>query len=127
MTQGSFVRRVSGLAGVGCLAGVAFATLSPIELRPHVASIGIEHVGAFFVLAILLGIAHPRHLVAVGVCLVVAAMGLELAQHLVPGRHGRIVDLVLKLMGTGMGLAAATLLHHAARRRGSRREGNLST
>ncbi|WP_082490880.1 hypothetical protein [Aureimonas sp. Leaf454] len=93
--------------GILCLAGIAFATLSPIGLRPHIAGLQIEHVGAFCVAGLLLGLAYPRHLLAVGLGLVVCAVALEGAQHLVPGRHGRMIDLAMKMAGSGLGIAFA--------------------
>jgi VanZ family protein len=97
-------------AALACLAGIAFATLSPIDLRPQVADIKIEHVGAFLVLGILFGLAYPRHLLVIGACLLIVAVGLEAAQHLVPGRHGRVPDLVQKVVGSGIGLSIAATL-----------------
>jgi hypothetical protein len=116
MTLLPLLRRAALLVGLACLAGIAFATLSPIDLRPHVARMGVEHVGAFFVLALFLGIARPRRLAVVGLCLLVAAAGLEIAQHLVPGRHGRMVDFLMKAAGGGLGLAASAIVDHWLRR-----------
>ena len=47
------------------LAFIAFATLSPIGLRPQVGGPGFEHLAAFAVTGLLFGLAYPRSLVPV--------------------------------------------------------------
>jgi hypothetical protein len=52
-------QRILALAAWCCLAFIAFATLSPIGLRPRAASVGYEHVAAFAVAGLLFGLAYP--------------------------------------------------------------------
>jgi hypothetical protein len=91
------------------LALIAFATLSPIGLRPHFAGVGIERFGAFAAVGLLFGLAYPRHLWLVLTLVCGTAVGLEVLQHLTPDRHGQVRDALIKLAGgvTGVGLSLA--------------------
>lgn len=89
------------------LAFIAYATLSPIGLRPHVGGPGFEHLAAFAVTGLLFGLAYPRALVPVIVLVLCSACILEVLQLFVPGRHARVSDLVVKLAGGGIGIIAA--------------------
>lgn len=89
------------------LLAIAFATLSPIGLRPHVGDVSGERFLAFAAVALLFGVAYPRHLWLVTFMVGGVAVGLEVLQHLTPDRHGRIPDALVKLAGgcAGAGLA----------------------
>jgi len=95
------------------LAFIAYATLSPIQDRPTLAtSTGFEHLAAFAVLGGLFCLAYPRQIVLV--CLVVlgSAVLLEFAQLLTPDRHGRVQDAIEKIAGGAVGiLAGRTVLY----------------
>ena len=109
MREIEFVRIAAGAAAWGSLAFVAFVTLSPLELRPVVGGLGFEHIGAFAIVGMLFGIAYPKKMPTIMIVIAVAAISLEAAQHLVPGRHGRAVDLIAKLFGGGIGVATAAV------------------
>lgn len=89
------------------LLAIAFATLSPIGLRPHVGDVSGERFIAFAAVGLLFGLAYPRHLWLVTLMVGGIAVGFEVLQHLTPDRHGRIPDALVKLAGalTGTGLA----------------------
>jgi hypothetical protein len=100
-------------AAWACLALIVFATLSPIAARPSIAgglSPMVERFGAYAVFGLLLCSAYPRRLTFV--CLVVfgSAVALELLQSLIPGRHARALDAIVKLSGGSAGIASAVLL-----------------
>lgn len=101
------LQQLAGWAGLAALAFVAFATLSPIALRPKLARIGIEHFGAFAVIGFLFALAFPRHVAVVALILIGAAALLEAGQLLVPGRHGRAADAAVKIGGAVAGIALA--------------------
>ena len=83
---------------------MAIFTLSPIELRPQTpAPADLERVAAFAVVGAAFAIAYPKHRLAVLVLVLAVAVGLELAQHLTPGRHGRIHDVLVKAFGAALG------------------------
>ena len=89
------------------LAFVAFATLSPIELRPTT-ELGPswEHLAAFAVIAAFPTLAFPKRVWQILVVVVLAAILLEVAQLYVPGRHARWIDGATKIFGSLTGVAA---------------------
>ncbi|WP_152045250.1 VanZ family protein [Aureimonas psammosilenae] len=113
------VRTVRIAALIGAASGlgfVAYVTLSPIEQRPVIAGIGIEHVAAFGVIGGLFGLAFPRRVLPSFLFVIACAACLEAAQHLVPGRHGRWVDLGMKALGSCLGFGGAMIVNAVARR-----------
>ena len=93
------------------LAGLIFATLSPINLRPISPlptqlerSIALAIVGCAFALA------YPRNLPIVVAVVLGSTVLLELLQLFAPSRHGRVIDVAVKLFGASFGIAAGTLL-----------------
>jgi hypothetical protein len=88
---------------LAALAAIAYATLCPIGMRPHLASADEERFGAYFVLGFLLALAAPRRRWAVTLLVVAVAIGLEAGQLLIPGRDGRVWDAFVKAVGGGLG------------------------
>ena len=87
------------------VAFIAFATLSPLGLRPHLTEDpGFERFAAFAAAGFLLGLSYPRRFLHVVIFLIVFAAGLEALQHLTPDRHGHLSDMSVKAAG---GLAGA--------------------
>jgi hypothetical protein len=68
-----------------------------------------ERFAAFAVIGVCLSLGYPKRRLAI--LLVVAGIigVLELAQHLVPSRHGRPPNGTIKMAGALLGLAAATI------------------
>jgi hypothetical protein len=97
------------------VAAIAFVTLCPIGLRPHLASADEERFGAYFVLGLLASQAAPRQSGLVLACLVLLALGLEAAQTLIPGRDARFVDACVKATGGVLG-AQLGFVSYAIRR-----------
>jgi VanZ family protein len=95
------------------LAFITFATLSSPGLRPHIAGAGFEHLVAFTVSGLLFGIAYPRHMIFVVAIVLVSAVLLESLQLVVPGRHGRLPDLLVKLAGGSIGVVASRFVKRA--------------
>ncbi len=95
------------VAGVSSLAFVAFATLSPIELRPTTElGLGWEHLIAFAVIAAFLTFASPKRIWQILVLVILVAILLEVAQLYVPGRHARWIDGATKIFGSLIGVTA---------------------
>lgn len=89
---------------------IAAMTVGPIGLRPHVAPLGIERGGAFFLLGLFLALAYPRRTwLAISVAVGGAAL-LEYLQRIVPGRHGQWDDLAVKAVGGLAGVILALTL-----------------
>jgi VanZ family protein len=108
------VARLVRIAAWSALAVIVLVTLGPISARPVfvATSAQAERLAAFGVLGLLFGLAYPGRWRIVLILLTGAAISLEALQLLMPGRHGRLPDLVAKLggglggMAIGQGLAA---------------------
>ena len=93
-------------AAWGLLIAIAIVTVGPIGFRPESgAPVQLDRAFACAGMGVAFVLAYPRHLWRVAIILVVGAVGLELAQHLTPGRHGRAIDAVAKICGGGFGMA----------------------
>lgn len=103
------------------LLAIAFATLSPIGLRPHVGDVSGERFIAFAMVGLLFGMAYPRHLWLVTLLVGGTAVGLEVLQHLTPDRHGRVPDALVKLAGALAGTGLAYILSGTMKRQSSSR------
>lgn len=104
------VKRIAGLLAWAVLALIAFSTLSPIGMRPHLGGlVHVERFGAFALLGFLFALVHPRRLWLVLVCVAAAAVGLEALQTLASGRHARVIDVAIKAAGGVAGVGAGWL------------------
>ena len=83
------------------------ATIGPFGPIPRVDFSHIARFGAFLVIGAVLMLAFPRRPWSVVVVLILAIATLEVAQSLVPGRHGRFDDFAVKASGTIIGAAVA--------------------
>ena len=102
---------------------IAFVTLSPIELRPETGlPPSVERLVAFAVLGALAMLAHPRRRLRWFWSLIAAAALLEAGQHLVSGRHGRIIDFDVKAVGTLLGCCAVLAVERFGRVFGTMRQ-----
>lgn len=98
------------------LTTIAFATLSPLSLRPELTDtepaiiVALEHVGAFGVLGLLFLLSYPGQ--TKPVCLVVfgSALVFELGQAFLPDRHPRLLDVLEKIVGGGAGILLGIVL-----------------
>ena len=95
------------VAAFSCMFFIAFVTLSPIGLRPIVAGLQTEHLLAFFVVGALFGMGFPRHFLSMAIIVIASALAMEALQNLVPGRHGRLLDVDVKIVGAIAGFACA--------------------
>lgn len=98
-------------AGWAVLAVIVWASLSPIESRPHSGfSVDLERELAFALLGAsfaLAGRARPLVLLAL---LIAFVAGLELLQNVVPTRHGRFDDFLVKGLGVAAGVALGAVV-----------------
>jgi VanZ family protein len=86
-------------------------TLAPIELRPTTAApVSLERFAAFAIIGAAFCFGYPKHRLSI-VMLLIGIVGLlEASQNLVPGRHGRLPDGLIKASGALLGAALATFL-----------------
>jgi hypothetical protein len=109
------VQRVSIIAGWLALAFIVFATLSPIDDRPVLASAQLEHFAAFAVLGLAFGVAYPRRVFLVATFILISAFGLEALQLLTADRHARLLDALVKAAGGVCGIGIGQLAQLALR------------
>ncbi|WP_026620961.1 putative membrane protein (plasmid) [Ensifer sp. WSM1721] len=105
------IKRAASVLAWLLLGLIAYSTLSPLAMRPHMGSwVQVERFGAFGLLGLLFAIAHPRRVLSVLSIVLAAAVGLELTQMLSADRHARLIDLAVKMAGAGCGVGAGWLL-----------------
>ena len=97
----------AAVLGVGA---IAFVTLCPIGLRPHLVSANLERFGAYLVLGVLVSRAAGRQALGATLVIMALAFGLEAAQRLAPGRHAHLADAVVKAFGGVSGVAGYQML-----------------
>ncbi len=106
--------KVSRWAAWLLVLAIALFTLVPIGLRPvSGAPVNLERFAAFALIGVCFGLGYPRHRFAILLVVIGIVGALELAQQLVPSRHGRLPDGILKAAGALLGLAAATISTHS--------------
>lgn len=93
------------VAGWLLFIAVVAVTVSPIGLRPHTAfGAGPERMAAFFLLGLLFGIGYDRHWLLTIALVIVIAFGVESLQWLIPSRHARFDDALVKAIGGVVGV-----------------------
>lgn len=102
-------RRASAIIAWSAAFLIVFATLSPIEARPHFAALdpNIERFLAFAFVTGALIMAYPRRRLSILFAIAAIALGLEFAQTFEPGRHGRLHDAAVKIVGCLSGFVLA--------------------
>jgi len=119
------IQRLSRIAGWLTLVFVIHATLSPIEDRPVVTGLQLEHFAAFALLGFAFAFGYRRRPLVVAVLIIGGAFGLEALQLLTPDRHARVLDAAVKalggLCGIGSGRIAPLLLAEINRAKASLR------
>ncbi len=95
-----------------CIPTIAILSLVPGEARPHTGFPGqIEHVLAYFLTALLLGV-HQRTLASVAIlalALCAYAGILETLQVWVPGRNAQLIDFAASSCGALSGVSLSTV------------------
>jgi VanZ family protein len=89
---------------------VAVFTISPIGFRPVTAApVSLERFAAFAAMGTMFCLGYPKHRLHILVLLIGIVGLLEVAQNLVPGRHGRLPDGMVKASGALLGVAFVML------------------
>jgi hypothetical protein len=93
------------------LLAIVVTTVSPIGLRPQLGyGAGPERAGAFLLFGFLFSLAYRRYWL-LSLCVVVAAAaGIEALQLITPDRHARLLDVLEKSAGGGVGALAGYLV-----------------
>jgi VanZ family protein len=112
---------VSRLAALLLLAIITFATLSPIQLRPHLGEANVERALAYVLLGLALALGFPSRVTQSVLFVCTVAGVLEFLQLYDPGRHARVADALVKaaagVAGIVLGRIVMALASRAAQRR----------
>jgi VanZ family protein len=103
------IQRISTIVGWLGLAFIVYVTLSPIEYRPVVANIQLEHFAAFALVGLAFALAYPNRVLLVVAIILGSAFGLEALQLLTPDRHARVIDALVKAAGGICGIGFGQL------------------
>ena len=98
------------IAGWLTLLVLAFFTLSPLDVRPEIATPQIERFAAFVLLGFAFALAYPRRLTLAFLIVVGSAASLETLQLLTPDRHARLIDAAIKMSGGICGIIIGWLM-----------------
>jgi VanZ family protein len=101
------------------LLAVAVVTDGPIGFRPvtHLVSPNVERLLALLVLGTLFALAYPKRIIPIGLFLVIAIGTIEIAQMASFGRHARVRDAAVKIVGVLSGLSVGYLVRFILERR----------
>jgi len=116
------MRRAFQLAPWLLLCGIVALSVVPpgyrtVTLLPQ----PLEHFAVFLLLGLAFALSYPQRYVALGAGLLLFTTAVELVQLWVPGRHARLGDLLLNLLGLGVGIGLACVWASFARRRRQKR------
>jgi hypothetical protein len=95
---------------------IALSTLSPVTLRLGGGHPTWERFAALALFGICLGLGFPKSIWGGAIFAAVAVVGLEAFQELIPSRHGRIDDAIIKFAGALAGLGFAATVDFARKR-----------
>ncbi|MER9188304.1 hypothetical protein [Mesorhizobium australicum] len=109
------------IAALVLLAIIIFATLSPIQMRPHMGDPNFERALAYVLFGLTLGLGFPSRVARTTATVVFVAATLEFMQAFDPGRHARISDGSLKALAGICGIVAVQVGLQLARRYWPRR------
>ncbi|WP_230534238.1 hypothetical protein [Microvirga roseola] len=116
------IMKISRWAACLLLASVAVFTLAPIGFRPDSGlPPPVERFAGIALITTLFCLGYPRYRLAIVAVMVVAVGAMEVAQDMIPGRHGKWYDLIVKesgvLLGAALAFAASGVTGRLQRRR----------
>lgn len=95
---------ISRIAALLLLAAITFATLSPIQLRPHLGDANMERALAYVLFGFALSLGFPSRMSRATLFVFVVAGVLEFLQIFDPGRHARLIDALVKAAAGVVGI-----------------------
>lgn len=114
--QIKFIRYATQFIGSFSIALIALLSLVPGGLRPHSgAPKQIEHFIAYILAAAILtfGFSKSRNPMIIGAALCLYAAVLEIAQTVIPGRDGNVMDFLISSSGALLGCLFAWIVIRA--------------
>jgi VanZ family protein len=114
------LRWLCRIAGWACAGAIFFLSVVPGEARPHsgVAPGHVEHVLAYLVTAVLIGLGHPRWRLQACALLIGFAAVLESVQIWIPGRNAEFNGFAASALGIVFGCAGVAALDRLVLSRG---------
>ena len=112
--------KLSRIVALALFAFIIFATLSPIQLRPHLAPANVERALAYVLLGFAVALGFPNRLYQTVIFVVMTAGVLELLQIIDPSRHARFIDALVKGLAGVIGIVAGQWLVKAGGQKGER-------
>ncbi|TIR65112.1 MAG: hypothetical protein E5X15_31435 [Mesorhizobium sp.] len=107
---------ISRLTALVLLAAITFATLSPVQMRPHLGEANMERALAYALFGLALAFGFRARLMHAMLFVCAAAGLLELLQAVDPGRHARLQDALVKAAAGLIGIALARIVFAVAGR-----------
>ena len=105
---------ISRLAALVLFAAITFATLAPIQMRPHLGEVNLERALAYVLFGLALAFGFPTRLNQAMLLVCTTAGVLELLQAIDPGRHARLRDALVKAVAGVVGIVVGRLILAAA-------------
>lgn len=105
----AMIQRAAIILGWAALVFITFATLSPIQSRPTLAGLRLEHFAAFAVTGFAFAFGAPHRTRGIAAMVILSALILESIQLLTPDRHARLLDVLVKVIGALCGGGASRL------------------
>ena len=99
--------KLSRITALALFAIIAFATLSPIQMRPHIAEANVERGLAYVLLGFALALGFPNRRYRAAIFVVCTAGFLEILQIIDPSRHARVLDAIIKAAAGVAGIVIA--------------------
>ncbi|MBZ9986689.1 hypothetical protein LB572_06215 [Mesorhizobium sp. BH1-1-5] len=112
---------LSRLAALVLLAIITFATLSPIQFRPHLGDANVERALAYILFGLALALGFPSRVTQTVLFVCVVAGVLEFLQLFDPGRHARALDALVKAAAGVAGIVLGRIIIALASRAAARR------
>lgn len=88
----------------------ALSILSPSYRIVTILPQPIEHLVAFLLTGLTFSLAYPSRYGAQSVAFLLFTVGVELAQLWIPGRHARLSDMIVNLLGLGTGIGLGYIM-----------------
>ena len=114
---------ISRLAALVLLAVITFATLSPIQLRPHLGDANVERALAYVLFGLAVACGFPSRVMHTVLFVCAVAGVLEFLQVFDPGRHARLADALVKAAAGVAGILLGRIIIAVATRAAARRSG----
>ena len=96
------------------LATITILSVIPAPVRPGTGAHNVEHIVIFLLTGFAFGRTYSTT-GAVAIKLAIFAIAIETVQLSVPGRHARLIDLVLDLAGLCVGILLASIFDRKKR------------